>query len=235
MRLLTARDIPALMGLRDEVLDGLVHSDLYVRESDECEFVRAHVDSAKGSGETIGIFDGRHLVAYGMLGLPRSGDPDDLGRFFGGGRSDLRAAHLASCMVSPQYRGRHLQRMLLKARVELAWAKGKNFCAAMISMHNHASRRNLMREGLRIGWVAEIDGLKRQLLAVDLAQPLMFDGQRSQVVRHDDWALQQELVRQGWWGIEAQATACPDHPLESVNLVFARLDRPLFRTVSNLS
>ena len=42
----------------------------------------------------------------------------------------------------------------------------------MVSPHNHASQRNLMREGFHVGWTGEIGGLKRQLLTVDLSIPL---------------------------------------------------------------
>ncbi|WP_423455441.1 GNAT family N-acetyltransferase [Ottowia sp. VDI28] len=187
LRLLTPRDISALMRLRDEVLANLADPDLYVRESAEPEFVRMHVETSQGRGETLGLFDEGRLVAYGMLGLPQRGDPGNLGRFFVNealtflgakeagapglslGEVDTRVAHLASCMVSTSYRGQHLQRLLLKARMALARSRGRNFCVAVVSPHNHASRHNLMHEGFRLGWVGEVDGLRRQLLAADLS------------------------------------------------------------------
>lgn len=186
LRLLTVKDIPALMQLRGDVLASLADPDLYVRESTEMEFVQAHIDAAKARGETIGVFDGSRLVAYGMLGLPQRGELGNLGRFFTAGPPqgegplsgphsfndecvEARTAHLASCMVSQPYRGRHLQRLLLKARMALARGRGRNFFVAMVSPHNHASRRNLMREGFHVGWTGEIDGLKRHLLAADLS------------------------------------------------------------------
>lgn len=220
LRLLTFKDIPALRSLRADVLSGLPHPDLYVREPDEPEFLRTHVDAVKGAGETIGIFDGEHLVAYGMLGLPAPDDPDNLGRFFNSIRPDLKVAHLAGCMVAQGYRGQHLQRILLKARLTLARGRGRNFCVAMASMHNHASRHNLMREGLSIGWVGELDGLKRQLLAIDLAKPLMLEPQRTQVVLYDDWEGQRDLIRRGWWGVDSHSN--PNQPSGSISLVFAK-------------
>lgn len=222
LRLLTAKDVPALMQLRDEVLADLEHPDLYVRESAEPEFVRSHIDAVENSGETIGVFDGNHLVAYGMLGLPCAGDSGNLGRYFSAEQSALKTAHLAGCMVSQRYRGQHLQRMLLKARLELARGRGRSFCVAMTSLHNHASRRNLIREGLRIGWVDEIDGLKRQLLAVDLAKQRAFDHQSSQLVRYDDWDRQRELVRLGWWGVDEHPSSLERKHLACVHLVFAK-------------
>lgn len=222
LRLLTIKDVAEVTRLRDEVIESLAHPDFYVRESDESEFVRAHVDAARGSGETIGVFDGSRLVAYGMLGLPHAHAGDNLGRFFCARGESLRVAHLAGCMVGEHYRGQHLQRMLLKARMELARGRGRNFCVAMTSMHNHPSRRNLMREGLCIGWVGELNGLKRQLLAIDLAQPLRFDHQSAQLVGHDDWDRQRELVQQGWWGVGANPYSRAHPPPEHINLVFAK-------------
>lgn len=173
MRLLTPKDVPALMNLRNVVIASLPHPDMYVREEDEAAFVSAHIGAAKGAGEgeTIGVFDGDRLAAYGMLGLPSRHDPDNLGRLLGYGESRLaRVAHLASCMVAPPYRGRHLQCSLLAARMQLAYARGREVCIAMVSPRNQASRSNLIREGLRSDWMGEIDGLQRELMAVDLTK-----------------------------------------------------------------
>lgn len=171
MRILTADDVPALMALRNDVLGSLPHPDMYVRESNEAEFVRAHIGAVygRGEGETIGVFDGHRLAAYGMLGLPSEHDTANLGRLLGYAGSQLaRVAHLASCMVALPYRGSHLQRSLLVARMQLAYAHGREVCIAMVSPRNHASRVNLMREGLRTDWTGDIDGLRRELMTIDL-------------------------------------------------------------------
>ena len=206
-RLLTLVDAGSLIALRDEVLADLPDPDLYVRESDEEAFVRMHLGSANGNlcrGETLGVFDGERLVAYAMLGLPAPDDEDNLGRLFVPGVTEpARTAHLTSCMVLKPYRGHRLQRMLLVARMALAQAYGRNFCVAMVSLRNHASRHNMMRERLRIGWVGEIDGLQRQLLVIRCGDQGVFDRRTLRLVDSDDWQRQCELTRQGWWGIDA--------------------------------
>ncbi|HZY20487.1 MAG TPA: GNAT family N-acetyltransferase [Ramlibacter sp.] len=214
LRLLAPQDVPLVLALREEVLAGLADPDLYVREDDEEAFVRAHIGAdPTSSGETIGVFDGSRLAAYAMLGLPSPDHPDNLGRVLARGRD---AANIASCMVRPGYRGRGLQRTLLAARFSLAQAHGKVVCVAMVSLHNHASRHNLLREGMRIAWVGQLGGLRRQLLAIDLARPWDFDEENLRLVDPLDWERQRSLTAQGWWGISEMEGRGPD------KLVFAR-------------
>lgn len=171
MRILTADDVPALMLLRNDVLGSLPDPDMYVREPNEAAFVLEHIGTANEAsrGETIGVFDGGRLAAYGMLGLPSEYDPSNLGRYLGYEGPQLgRVAHLASCMVAQPYRGSHLQCSLLAARMCLAHARGREVCIAMVSPRNHASRTNLMREGLHISWTGEIEALQRELMAINL-------------------------------------------------------------------
>lgn len=214
LRLLAPAEAGAVLALREEVLSQLEHPDLYVREEDEAGFVQGHIGGhAGGRGETIGVFDGERLAAYAMLGLPAHDAADNLGGLLG---SPGRSANIASCMVRPAYRGHGLQRALLTARLSLAQAHGRSLCVAMISLHNDASRHNLLREGMRIAWVGEIGGLRRQLLAIDLAAPWEFDSERLRLVAPLDWELQRALTAQGWWGISAMEGRGPD------KLVFAR-------------
>ena len=177
LRLLTVQDTQAVLALRETVLSRLEHPDLYVREDDEMGFVRRHLAGHAGAdGETIGVYDGEELIAYAMLGLPRDDDPEHLGRYLQlAPRAPGEVSHLASCMVHPAHRGHGLQRTLLGARFTLAQAQGRPLCIAMVSPHNHASRQNLLREGLRIVYVGAVTGLKRHLVAIDLARPWRFD------------------------------------------------------------
>ncbi|QXL83605.1 hypothetical protein [Comamonas sp. NLF-1-9] len=206
-RLLSPEDADAVMQLRDQVLSGLPNPDLYVREDDERGFVQGHLASrdARG-GETIGVFDGERLVAYAMLGLPAASDADNLAHYFAAHTANpAHTAHLASCMVLEPYRGHHLQRMLLVARIALGQAHGRSFFVAMVSLHNHASRHNMMREGMRIGWVGQIDGLKRQLLAIEPGGNWRFDAVQRHLVDGQDWQGQSELTRKGCWGVGRQS------------------------------
>lgn len=217
VRHLTTADIPSLTCLRSDVLGALADAELYSRETDEVGFMRAHIGET-GSGETLGVFDGRELIAYGMIGFPDKDDPTSFGRYIWTDPADLaRTAELASCMVSARYRGRHLQRLLLAKRIELAQSRGRHLCVAMASLRNHVSRHNLMREGLQIGWVGEICGLRRHLLTMDLSKPRALDLGVTQWVDAADWKRQQHLVQNGWWGVDSVQL-----PQEGSTLLFAR-------------
>ena len=217
VRSLTTADVPSLSRLRSDVLDGLADTELYSRETDEIGFLRAHIGET-GPGETLGVFDGHELIAYGMIGFPDQADPIGFAHYICTDPSDLaRTAELASCMVSARYRGRHLQRLLLAKRIELAQSRGRHLCVAMASLRNHVSRHNLMREGLQIGWVGEICGLKRHLLVLDLSQPRALNLGITQWVDAADWKRQQYLVQNGWWGVDSVRSS-----QEGSALVFAR-------------
>lgn len=220
MRLLAEGDLRALSALRARVLATLPHPDMYVPEADEGAFLRQHLgDAAHGEGETIGVFDGDRLVAYAMLGLPSPDSPGNLGAYLGQSAGAGEVAHVASCMVDHDRRGHGLQRLLLAARFSLAQARGRSLCVGMVSLHNEASRRNLMREGMRIAWVGQIEGLRRQLLAIDLAQAWRFERSQLRLVEPLDWDTQVALTREGWWGVSEIEGRGPHA------LVFARRSR----------
>lgn len=208
-RLLGLADAQAVMHLRAQVLAQLSHPDLYVREADEAQFVRRHLQAQappdlQSWGASIGVFDGSKLVAYAMLGMPAATDPDNLAHHAGAAVADPEStAHLASCMVLPDYQGRHLQRSLLYIRCALARAWGRESILAMVSLHNHASRHNLMSEGLCVSWLGEIDGLRRQLLACKQTQPWYFDMRDMKKVSSLDWQSQQSLLADAWWGVRS--------------------------------
>lgn len=198
-RLLGAGDQDRVLALREAVLGDLGHDDLYVREDHERDFVAAHLGA---QGRTIGLYDGTVLVAYAMLGLPRADDPDNFGHLLGLERADrARIGHLASCMVQPGYRGRGLQRALLNARLLLARAHGCTRCAGIVSLHNHASRHNLMREGLQVLWVGNWHGLRRQLLVREATRPRPPAAQGVRWVRADDYGGQLAAIAAGARGL----------------------------------
>jgi GNAT superfamily N-acetyltransferase len=200
-RLLRANSLSMVMDLRQEVLTSLPLADLYAREADELAFVNRHLGSA---GETLGVFDGSTLIAYAMLGLPDATATGNLTELLPIGGNDLaHSAIIASCMVRPKYRGKGLQRALISARLERARAHERTQCVAAVSLHNHASRHNLMQEGMRIAWVGELSGLRRQLLAIPLSHPWTFAKQPTYTVDALDFETQCRLTAQGLFGVLA--------------------------------
>ena len=198
-RLLEPADEPLWTALRNEVIAALPDPDCYVREHDERAFFLQHCTPR---GETIGVFHGDALVAYAMLGLPAVDDPDNLGvrlKLDASGRA--ATAHLSSCMVRPGWRGQGLQRTLLGARLALAHAHQRHLCMAVVSLHNHSSRHNMLRRGLHVAWVGDLDGLRRQIALIDLHHGLHVDTGDERLIDSDDLAAQQQAFADGYVGV----------------------------------
>ena len=213
LRLLTLDDLDILVAMRNEVLAHLPNPDLHMREPNEIEYLRAHLtplttnlgtapEHPMERGEIIGVFDKGQLVAYGMLGLPLPDAEDNLGKLLPiPPETYCQVAHIAGCMVREDMRGQGLQRLLLAARLVLAKIHGRTVCAARVSMHNHASRRNMQRQRMHIAWVGDIKGLKRHILGIHLGQPWSFDNTQALLASSEDFDRQQTLSQQGWWGV----------------------------------
>lgn len=214
LRLLQLDDLDILVAMRNEVLARLPNPDLHMREPNEIAYLQAHLTPLAENlgtapehapmerGEIIGVFDKGQLVAYGMLGLPLPEAEDNLGKFLPiAPEIYCQVAHIAGCMVRENMRGQGLQRLLLAARLALAKIHGRTVCAARVSMHNHASRRNMQRQGMHIAWVGDIKGLRRHILGIHLGQPWSFDNTQALLASSDDFDRQQTLNQQGWWGV----------------------------------
>ncbi len=199
IRLLREDEAPEVAALRQEVLAKLEHPDCYVREDDESLFLALH---RPPHGETVGAFAGDTLVAYAMLGLPGADDPANLGATLDLARSDRWAlAHLASCMVRPAWRGLGLQRTLLSVRLALARARGRHLCAAVVSLHNHSSRHNMLRRGLHVASVGMVGGLRRQIALINLDHGLHVDPSDEWLIDSNDYPGQVEAIAHGYVGV----------------------------------
>ena len=221
LRLLQLEDLDCLVEMRNQVLARLPNPDLHMREPDEINYLRAHLmppaatKNAQGMehGEIIGVFD-KGVLPYGMLGLPEPDAEDNLGYFLPiQAAKRAQIAHVAGCMVQEHMRGQGLHRLLLAARLALARTHNRSICASRVSLHNHASRRNMQREGMRIAWVGDIKGLKRQILGINLIEPWQFDKTQALLVDSHDFERQHELSQQSWWGVGEVDNADASHTL----------------------
>lgn len=199
LRALTPADFIAWKQLRDEVLAGLAHPDMYVREADEADFF---AQNSLPRGEGIGVFLGEELVAYAMLGMPAVGEDGHLGAVVGM-PAGLQAsvAHMASCMVRVPWRGNQLQALLLRLRCAVAQANDRPLCLAVVSLHNAPSRHNLLAHGMWIEWTGVIDGLRRQVLQIDLLGRARWDLQDTRLIAGDDFEQLCAAAANGYVGV----------------------------------
>lgn len=200
LRILGPQDFTAWNQLRDEVIGGLEHPEIYVREDDDAAFF---AQNTQPDGECIGVFVDQELVAYAMLGLPDPGAPGHLGAAIGmAPREQAGVAHLASCMVRVPWRGNQLQALLLKLRCTLAQAYDRPIGLAMVSPHNAASRHNLLAQGMWIEWTGVIDGLRQQVLQIDLHGRARWDASRTRLIAVDDFEQLCAAAAEGYVGVE---------------------------------
>lgn len=199
LRLLMPEDFTAWVELRDEVLAGLAHPDMYVREPDEAAFF---AQNSLPRGHAIGVFMGAELVAYAMLGVPKVGEDGHLGALIGlAPDAQAGVAHLSSCMVRAPWRGHQLQSLLLKLRCALAQAYDRPLCMAMLSLHNAASCHNLLAYGLWIAWTGVIDGLQRHVVQIDLLGRARWDLQDTRLIAADDFVQLRAAAASGYGGV----------------------------------
>lgn len=207
VRLLEPQDFAAWTQLRSEVIGGLAHPDMYQCEDDEAAFFAQHQPP---HGYCIGVWLERELVAYAMLGLPAPGTPGHLGAAIGlAPQEQAGVAHLASCMVRAPWRGNRLQVLLLKLRCAMAKAQHRPRCLAMVSLHNAASRHNLLAQGMWIEWTGMIDGLRRQVLQIDLRGGPHWDLSQTRLVAAEDFAQLCAAAAEGYVGVDEVDGARP--------------------------
>lgn len=197
-----------IVDLRAQVLSVLDDPDEYVQEEDELGFIRTHLGAG---GFTLGVFSGATLVGYGMVGFPRADDPENMGRLIGVPEHELgQVAHIASCMVVPEWRGRGLQKLLLEKRIAIAGLiKSRTQYIAMTSLRNARSRHNMLSMGFRVRKAMYIGTLRRHLLHryidTGVARPaVIVDRHRIEVTGTLAFEQHRELTERGWWGISEQ-------------------------------
>lgn len=199
LRVLMPEDFAAWMDVRNDVIAGLAHPDMYVREADEAAFFVQH---SPPQGQCIGVFLGQELAAYAMVGMPGADDVDNLGAVIGlPSDSHGCVSHLASCMVRKPWRGHQLQALLLKLRCALAEAYQRPLCLAMVSLHNPVSRHNLLSHGMWIAWTGMIDGLRRHVLQIDLLGRQRWNLEDSRLIAGDDFEQLCAAAASGYVGV----------------------------------
>lgn len=180
IRPLEMRDLDAIWALQRRVRASL--PDPTFLADDPHEFFEAHLSRWGCIG---GVEQEGELVAFGVLGLGgRVPVEENFGRLIG-----LPAERLATVgqpdgvAVLGQWRGRGLQKALLRWRLDRAAAHGCRDILSTCEPRNRISLRNMMSFGMR---VVKFDylfgGLPRLVLHKDLAGDHPVDRDRTQVV-----------------------------------------------------
>ena len=197
LRFLGPDDLPALEAFRAFIFDRLPDIDAYFPETPD--FAGLHLGER---GVTLGLEADGRLIACAILGLPQPGMPafvDDLPQ----PRPAVTAtAHMASCMVHPDFRGNGLQRLLVGMRTFHALGAGRTHLFSRVALSNPLSLSNLLAGGFVVRRVLVMhSGRLRYLLHRDMGagRPAWTPGSE-RVIAVPEIEEQRAVIEAGWVG-----------------------------------
>lgn len=231
-RLLTPADAGAVLAMRRAVLATMPAA---LRAVDPARGFMPEVEQAWAAkhlgprASTLALFDGPTLIAFACLLLADAHDPEDPGHLLKLPAPDWpRAAHMAACLVSEDYRGLHLQAKLLNWRRRLAQSHHRTLLMGMTACGNTYSRRNMMGCGLGIQWVGEWrPGSWWHILVLDLLPGAWSpDVHSHEWVAASDLSRQQKLIANNYVGIAEMAAFSMNSKQESLLQFVKRSPQP---------
>lgn len=202
IRFLGPDDLSALEAFRAYIFGQLPDIDAYFPETPD--FAGLHLGER---GVTLGLEAEGRLIGCAILGLPLPGMPafvEDLPQ----PRPAIEAtAHMASCMVHPDFRGNGLQRLLVTLRTLHALGAGRPHLFSRVALSNPRSLSNLLAGGflVRRVLVMHASGRLRYLLHRDLgaAPPAWVPGSE-RVFAVPEVEEQKAVIDAGWIGCSVE-------------------------------
>lgn len=152
--------VSAVHALMRRVVAGMENPELFV--ADDREYLARHIED---EGMTILSMRGDTVCAFLVIDFP--GDREkNLGNDLGWPLEQRRASvHMDSVCVSPEHRGRGLQKALLRKGEDLAAELGYTSFLATVHPENAASLKSFLALGYVVGTTKEkYGGLPRHVL-----------------------------------------------------------------------
>lgn len=158
----------------------------------------------EGKGRMIGVFVDNEMIAARSISFPAL-SYENLGWELNLEEEDLkRVCHLEASIVRPDFRGNHLQAVMLKPTIEYLQQQGYCMILCTISPFNYPSLKNVMDAGLLIRDVkvrgGAYGGKLRFLLGLNLCRPVTPTFTDLCVVKNTDVTLQKSLLSLGYAG-----------------------------------
>jgi len=207
LRALGPADLPALRQLHDAVVHALPDPAMFRLFGGAERFLADHFGAR---GESLGLFAGERLVAYGSLTRPRAGDVDNYAGDLGWDAERAgRVALLSAAMVDPAHRRQGLHRALIAARIELARERGAPELLVRAAPANALSRRTLLAHGFALVWLGvQAEGSLRHVMWRPIehaAWQANASGEPELAwIAADDLAGQQQRLQSGWIGVRTR-------------------------------
>ncbi len=197
-------DLDQIVALHMHAIQGMSSGQV---RPEHPEFFAALLD---GAGQVIGASDpAGDLVAYGVL--QHGPDPGTRPDLWLGWPEHARIQKLAGSSVAEAYRGRRLQRVLIRRRIALADPDAYLYATAAPS--NPASWHSLLREGFEIRLLRRVYQDSLRYLLARRAQPLTASFPRAgeaaaRLLGSLSLDEQDQLLSQGWRGRFLAQTGC---------------------------
>jgi hypothetical protein len=178
IRLAVPTDIDKIMALQEQVYEALSNKAVLATDSKE-----TLAEAINGMGAILCVFiNESQLIAYRYIRFPGSA-PDNLGLEIGLDESVLnQVVHLETTVVSPEYRGNHLQSITFSVVEAYLESWGYRHILCTVSPENPHSLKNIMEAGLEIKALKRMYksdsnpfGLWRFILYKDLKDTRMMD------------------------------------------------------------
>lgn len=158
-RICTTDDIDQIVALEQAAIASLASPDLLRHNSRE-----TLLGCLLCPHTTWGAFLGGELVAFAVLFVPETEQEDlSLSLTTVDSKRYEKKANYKLCIVSPRYRGNHLQQQLGERLEATARAQGITLLCSTVSPNNPASRRSLENLGYRKDCDLQKYGFPRQL------------------------------------------------------------------------
>ncbi|MNP28173.1 Acetyltransferase (GNAT) family protein [compost metagenome] len=165
IRICAEADLDAIMQLQEAVCSTLDNPEIFAATSRE-----ENAGYLREPNIILGAFIGNQLVAYCSLAFPGTAE-DNLAWDLGWpAERVVICAKLDTVIVDPAFRGRGLQRILVRQTSELAEVRQHGvYLLTTVSPHNPHSLRNMQAEGFQILLKKEkYGGLERYILGKQL-------------------------------------------------------------------
>ncbi|MBV8604093.1 MAG: GNAT family N-acetyltransferase [Pelomonas sp.] len=200
LRPLGPADLPGLMALHAAVMAALPDPAMFRLFGGAESFFSNHWGAR---GESLGVCAGERIVAYGSLTRPRAGDRDNYAGDIGWDAARAgRVALLSAAMVDPAERGQGLHATLIRARLQLAAARGVPELLVRAAPTNTLSRRTLLAHGFALVWLGvQAEGSLRHVLWRPVERTAAVADAATTWVAAEDLEAQTRLLASGWRGV----------------------------------
>ena len=201
MGYLSMKHIDQVLALQQVVYESMDDQQKFV--PDPREFFE-EVALQEGKGRMIGVFVEGEMIAARSISFPGL-SYENLGWELQLEEEDLkRVCHLEASMVRADFRGNHLQSVMLKPTINYLQQAGYCMILCTISPFNYPSLKNVMDAGLLIRDVKVRGGVYgnklRFLLALNLCRPVHPTYTDLCTVQNTDVTVQKSLLSLGYAG-----------------------------------